>query len=518
MGKNNFAKLAREEYADSKNAIHRGGLNGNSFWNVRATRFMYCPSFDFTPINACNNYLYEAVDEDGKKYEFRANTTTELLTPIWDDLKVGQVQLFVYALNKNDEKIATVGARSFYKAAPFTGDYGPAVFDYRTCAEKAYEYAFSLPLVQLWADKNAVLSGYELYLYIAKMNSAIINGMLNYAKLSPKNKEAAINIAVNAADYLISISAPKGSPLEGLPPTYHNPENKKDFYEGISEAAKKREKENMLLYPASAGSAYLNLYKAIGDKKYFDAALIIGEYYLNNVCENGTWHQLVSVETGEPTSNAYCIPTVISNFLYMLYDITGEEKWNELAANGMNYIRATCLKTFHWEGQFEDAPISVQYSNMSHFSADALIRDIAKNHSDNEEEIAIAEELMRYVEDQFVIWSNPMKYTTQNYDASIWNLPCGLEQYNWYVPIDSSTAVIMDAFRCMHKVTKKPLYLEKARALADSITRIQNQENGLIPTHWITPDCKETGGDFWINCMFGTANYLFNMADYLDKQ
>ena len=512
-----IAEIARKEYADPKNAIHRGGLGGNSFWNVRATRFMYCPSFDFAPINACNDYLYVAVDEDGKEHQFRANSTTELLTPIWDELKVGQIQLFVYALDKNGEKIATVGARSFYKAAPFTGDYGPAACDYRTCAKRAYEYAFSLPLVQLWKDKNAVPSGYELYLYIAKMNSAIVSGMINYAKLSPENKDAALNIAVNAADYLISVSAPKGSPLEGLPPTYYNPENKKDFYAGISEAAKKREKENMLLYPANAGIAYLNLYDAVGDKKYYDAALVIGEYYLNNVCENGTWYQLVSADTGEPTSDAYCIPNKICEFLYRIYDLTKEEKWKEVAAGGINYIRTTCLKTFHWEGQFEDAPISVQYSNMTHFSADALIRDITLNYKDNTEEIAIAEELMRYVEDQFVVWSDPMKYTTQNYDPSIWNLPCGLEQYNWYVPIDSSTAIIMDAFKNMHSATGKPLYLEKAKALADSITRIQNSENGLIPTHWITPDCKETGGDFWINCMFGTANYLFALADYLNE-
>ena len=165
----NLVKLAREEYSNPKNAIHRGGVGGNSFWNVRATQFMYCPSFDFAPINACNDYLYVAVDGSGEKHEFRANTTTELLTPIWDELKVGQVQLFVYALDKNGEKIATVGARSFYKAAPFTGDYGPAACDYRTCAKKAYEYAFSLPLVRLWKDKKPDLSGYYLYLYISKM-------------------------------------------------------------------------------------------------------------------------------------------------------------------------------------------------------------------------------------------------------------------------------------------------------------------------------------------------------------
>lgn len=518
MDKNNLALLAKEEYANPDNAVRRGGLGGNPFWNVRATRFMFCPSFDFTPILACNDYLYAATDAEGKTHEFRATTTTELLTPIWNDIAVGQVQLFVYALDKNGEKIATVGARTFYKAAPFTADYPAAACDYRTCAKRAYEYGFSLPIIQLWADKDAVPSGYELYLYIAKMNSAVVRSMLNYAKLSPENKEAALNIAINAANYLIKVSEPEGSPLEGLPPTYHNPEKRTDFYAGISADAKKREKENMLLYPSNAGNAYLALYEEVGDKKYFDAAMKIANYYLNNVCENGTWWQLVSTETGEPTSTAYCVPHTICDFLYKVYSVTGEEKWKSLADNAINYLRGNCLKSFHWEGQFEDAPVSVQYSNMTHFSASAIIRDIAQNRSDDEKEIATAEELMRYVEDQFVVWSDPMKYTTQNYDASIWHLPAGLEQYNWYVPIDSSTASIMNSFKAMHSITKKPLYLAKAKALADSITRAQNEENGLIPTHWITPDYKETGGDLWINCMFGTANFLFAFADYLDKQ
>ena len=515
---NNLVKKARDEYSDPENAIHRGGLGGNSFWNVRATRFMYCPSFDFAPINACNDYLYVAVDEDGKEHQFSANSTTELLTPIWDELKVGQIQLFVYALDKNGEKIATVGARSFYKAAPFKGDYGPAACDYRTCAKKAYEYAFSLPLVRLWKDKKPDLSGYYLYLYISKMNSAIINGMLNYAKLSPENREEAMNIAVNAADYLIFASANEGSPLDGVPPTYYFPDNNENYYGIVNDVAKERVKENMLIYPAHVGIAYLNLYKVVKDKKYFDAALKIGEYYLENVCENGTWHQLVSVETGEPTTDSYCVPQKICEFIYNLFDITGEEKWKNLAADGFNYIRTNCLKSFHWEGQFEDSPISVQYSNMTHFSAGALIQDIVENHKDNKEEIAIAEELMRYVEDQFVIWSDPMKYTIQNDDSSLWHFPCGLEQYKFYVPIDSSTASIMNYFRLLHSVTKKPLYLEKAKALADSITRVQNPENGQISTHWFTPGYKIKDDNLWINCMFGTANMLFAMADYLDKE
>ena len=35
--------------------------------------------------------------------------------------------------------------------------------------------------------------------------------------------------------------------------------------------------------------------------------MVIGEYYLNNVCEKGTWYQLVSADSGEPTSDVIIV-------------------------------------------------------------------------------------------------------------------------------------------------------------------------------------------------------------------
>ena len=174
------------------------------------------------------------------------------------------------------------------------------------------------------------------------------------------------------------------------------------------------------------------------------------------------------------------------------------------------------VKDFHWEGQFEDAVLSQHYSNMTHFTASVVIKDVAENHKDDPERIECARELMRYIEDQFVVWDKPLKH--HNHDnTDNWSYPAGLEQYAWYVPIDSSTAGIMSSFLNMHRLTGEELYLEKAKALANSITRMQNTENGMIPTHWRFKDCKETGGELWINCLIGTTNRLFSIAEYIDK-
>ena len=506
-------KLALEEYNNPDYAIRRGGVNGNAFWNIQAQAFMFCPSFDFAPFPGCTNYLFEAQDESGKTYSFNANNSYALLTPIWNDLQPGQIQLCVYALNREGNKIAMIGARSFHKSAPFTGEYPPEAVDYRTCAKKAYDYLLTIPYVSDWAE-GKYNTDYDLGMFLIKMNAAIINAMLNYAKLSPENAEKAMAIAKNAADFMIKVSAPKGSPLEGLPPTYYwspDIENSMKHHGTVSQ----RLNTTMLIYPCNAGTAYLNLYKATNDKKYFDAAMKIAEYYKANVCENGTWHQMLSVETGESLASNYSIPTSITAFLYKVYKLTNDETYKTLSENGMKYLWNNTVKDFHWEGQFEDSGLSQHYSNMTHFSASSIIKDILDNHSDNPEYVECAKELMRYIEDQFVVWDKPQKYHRHG-NADYWSYPAGLEQYNWYVPIDTSTLGIASSFINMHKLTKEPLYLEKAKALANTVTRMQNEENGLIPTHWKTKDCKETGGDLWINCLIASANRLFEFAEYLD--
>ena len=510
----NLKDRARKEYNNPDFAIRRGGVNGNAFWNIQAQAFMFCPSFDFAPMFGAAGYLFEAMDEKGNLHSFKADSSYALLTPIWDELEPGQVQLYVYSLDKAGNKTAMIGARSFHKSAPFTGEYPPKAVDYRTAAKKVYDYLLCDPYISDWAE-GKYNTDYHLGMFVTKMNSAIVNAMINYAKLSPKNAEKAITIAKNAADFMLQVTAPEGSPIEGLPPTYYvipDLDNTMKQHHVVS----KRLDTIMLIYPCSAGIAYLNLYKETKDEKYFAAAIKIAEYYKAHVLENGTWHQMLSVKTGESLAKQYSVPHTICAFLYKAYKITNDESYSKLAQGAMNYLWNNTVKDFHWEGQFEDAVLSQHYSNMTHFTASAIISDIANNHADNPEKIECAKELMRYIEDQFVVWDKPLKHHTHD-NTDNWYYPAGLEQYAWYVPIDSSTASIMASFLNMHRLTGDELYLAKAKALADSITRMQNSENGMIPTHWRFRDCKETGGELWINCLIGTANRLFEIAEYIDK-
>ena len=257
--------------------------------------------------------------------------------------------------------------------------------------------------------------------------------------------------------------------------------------------------------------------------RYLEAALKIAHYYRDHVQENGSWELIRSVKTGEVISHNYCVPNQIMAFFNELYGRTGDPVWHELELGCYNYLIENCLKPYNWEGQFEDSAVSTHYSNLTHFGADAMIGYIAHNLADDPAAMAEAEDLMRFVEDQFVVWGkisprNRHMHPKQGDDMSQWFSPAGLEQYHWYMPIDSSTAWIMDTFVQLYKVTKRPLLLAKAQVLGDMITRMQNPRTGMIPTHWMRRSCIEDGGNLWINCLFMTADMMFNLAEITENE
>ena len=124
---------------------------------------------------------------------------------------------------------------------------------------------------------------------------------------------------------------------------------------------------------------------------------------------------------------------------------------------------------------------------------------------------------MRYVEDQFVVWGEYAPWNRSLAPGGTFHSPAALEQYEWYVPIDGSTGAVMRAMLDLHEATGDPLLLEKACALADAITRMQDGESGVIPTHWMSKDPAKDLYNFWINCHIGTAFNMLHLAELVGE-
>lgn len=516
----NPAEKAWMETTSGVTTAHHGGGAGRPFWNVEAKQFMYVPSFQFPPIPGCEKYIYEATDETGRTHTFAADSACALLTPIWGDIPEGVVTLQVFSTDEEGQKRHLVGARTFFRMAPFSDDYPEAACGYGECARGAFSYCFNSRIIRHWLEQGTPDPWYDLNVYPSKMVAAVMTAMLRYGELDPAKNDDCVKIACRAADYLLSITEPAGSPLEGLPPTYYTDFRQKDDTMNDLTAGERKD-TIMMFYPAAAGSAYLALEKKTNKPEYLNAALKIGAYYRDHVLPNGSWYLVVSRLTGEPVARNYCMPTnAILPFIRDLYKRTGDKCWQILADNALAYVENNALKTYNWEGQFEDSVLSANYSNLAHGDCNKLIAYYAENYADDPEKMETARELMRFVEDQFVVWNRPCPWDRCNFDVTCWPTPCGLEQYNWAVPVDASTSLIAQTFLILGKATGDSLYFAKAKALMNTVTRMQNKKDGRIPTEWKEPgfmDNDNAEKEFWINCMLFTATVLTDFADYFGE-
>ena len=513
---NKYVEQALLEYNSEKTAAHLGGVNNRPFWNGHSTQFMFVPAFDFPKILLAKGYLFTAEDKNGVKHTFKADKPTASLEPIWKDIPVGVVHLKVESLNAEGEAEHIAGARSFYKSTPFPGReaYPAKTRSYRECALAAYRYIYNDEAVQHWLKYGKPMADYAHNVYPAKTIDGVVRAMVDYAQLEPACAENALKLACRAADYLLSISFEDNHPLAGLPPTYSFKDLNEEAVNKVAPAAKGCVGTTMMIYPISAGIAYLTLFDATGNEKYFNAALRIAEYYKANVLPCGSWYLLYDCATGKPLSDNICVCFRMVDFFSMLYKKTKDEVWHKLERDHYQYIIDKCLKDYKWEGQFEDVPVSLPYENLTHFPPDDLIDYITKNFAKNEEMTEVAVDLMRFIEDQFIVWGEHPEWN-KTWGPTPWYYPAGLEQYNCYVPIDSSTAAIMVSFINMYKLKGDRLYLEKAMTLGDMITRVQNVETGCIPTFWMGEDCAYGYENFWINCLLFTAHAMMDFSELI---
>ena len=478
---------------------------GVPFWTRVSRVFRRPPSFNLPKVEGATDYEYLVIDATQARHTFVTNTPCALLTPVWAKLPAGPVTVVCEGRDATGRTCGRAGFKRFAKSSHFTGDYPKAPYGYLEAVRRAYDFMASSTNLTAMADHGDVERTSWLYrAYPSKMRSAAVGAMVKYAVRAPKMKARALAIARAEADFLIARSAKEGTPLAGFPLTYST-----EKYRDEPEAATKYRGQSMNSYPAEAGVAYLALYRATGDGKYLAAAKAIGERYLVRQQPNGTWYLRELFETGEHVSDNYLVPNAVIDFLLDLHRATDDRRYLDAADRAFAYIENGPLKTWDWEGQFEDVAPSASHKNLTiHMSCDTALFLLARYPGDAKR-LAQAREIMRFAEDQFVFWEKP------RFDwapmAPVDRFPAALEQYDCYTPIDSSAAKAIRLYVALYRAERQPMDLLKAKALADSIVTMQRAD-GSIPTWWETEYAKDPGAD-WLNCMVASVEALELVAE-----
>jgi hypothetical protein len=505
----NYNQINSTALQESLSPIRPGIPNQTPFWNKYSKRFTYAPAFNVNPADGVSSYKFLLFADDFPNaddhtiYTFTADKPYCSLSPVWDKIPVGHYELQIMALDASGKENKILFRRRFQRSAVFHGPYQEPVMSYKESAKKALAYLYNKPFIQSWADKIAPDTiGYHLYCYPAKIISAVTELMMNYAKLSPENHQKAMKIAVNAANYLIGISESKDAPLAYFPPTYAGEGDKRDT------APKRFRNQFMMIYPAQTACIYLDLYDVTKNKIYKEAALHIASTYQKLQESSGTW-KLRIWNTGKPVTEVDCIPTVIIQFFDRLSSQYHIRRYQGLRDKAYLWIMNHPMKDFNWSGQFEDQNPLLPYQDLTKDDAANFATTLFEQSSANPSYKAMADELLRYSEDQFVVWdkSNP-----------IWPAPSALEQYFCYTPINASAACMIDAYMNAYRATQKELYLAKAIGIANAVTITQHAEDGRYPTFWATDRQKLDPDEMdWLNCTSYTVKMMLAMDSLLTK-
>jgi maltose/maltodextrin transport system substrate-binding protein len=491
---------AREQ---AKMPIRAGVPGFRPFWNGYAKAFIHPPAFAFKEINGARAYRFVLTAKQNSENTplpvthvwTAAKPWFPVPADLWDSLKPGSYTLRVTGTGAQETSVA--GERTFHRAAVFQGPYPKGVCDYRTAARRVYAAVYKLPQVQGWKTNDDPPQGYDLYCYPAKIISAMIRALVRHAqaveKTAANEREDALALACKMADWLIAHSQPAGAPLAHFPPTYWGNRRR---------VAVKNAGQNMLLYPARAALAYLELDRMVKKNVYTKAALSIAGTYAKLQSADGTWPLMVREKDGTPVRANRLGPD------YSLFELFTELSSHDASfTNTYNraftYILEGPLKNWNWDGQFEDMDPMPPYQNLQKGVAAGMAKRLFTLGRLSE-----GCELVAWCEDQFVVWSDPIHHM----DWKNWKTPTALEQYDYYTPIDASMGDMIGAFAAASVATGNRLYLEKAKALADNITRHQHAD-GTIPTYF---DSRK--GSDWVNCMVFVADQLETLADILDRR
>ena len=504
-GEDALVRRANKEYLEP---VRPGTEGRNPFWNGFAKRFIYAPAFDFPELPEAAAYLFTLTAEDGSVLSFRAKHPTDALSPVWTKVPVGDAVLTVDALDGKGRVIDRVGERSFFRDYPFPGHYPGPARSYRDAAVMGALYVHMLPEIQSWRKSTLPDMRYPHNTYPCKIIGATIRVECLVARLMPDRREEALEIARNAAQFLIDQSRPEGDPLAFFPPTYYLDleASKRDWNQG----------KTMTLEAASAGQAFLDLYDVTGESELLERAVEIGRTYVRLQREDGSLPIKVDFVTGEPVNGVSAMLHPLLRYFGRLCSY-GYTEFVSPSAKAEDWMNSVAVEAFDMTGQFEDVNVKglAPYQNLTNCTAAPYASWLLKKEDCGADDLRNAIDLIRLSEDQFVHWD----YKKKTRDGFTWRYaPCVHEQYHYEMPVDNSACNVANAWLDLYEVTGDRLALAKAKAMIDNITRMQNPLNGCIPTTWEWRDArKDRKRTWWVNCTFGSLQILLR-ADAMDLQ
>lgn len=492
----------------------RPGVPGQQpFWNARAVQFQFAPAFDFKEVPGAKSYRFTVAPAKGDALTFTAAKPWSPLSPVWDKVITGKARLTVQGLDDKGAEVGEPMTRVFHRAAAIDKAYPAPAMSWSDSARTALETLVHSPDLHCWFTAGVPDEQFHLYRYPSKIVGGAAAALAIYAAQTPPPTDAAeaLKAARRAADYLLGLSYPAENDWAFHPPTYH-PTMFHDKLGGHMNADR-----YMTFCGAETGMYYLDVYAATKDAKYLNAAVSIAETYAKRQSPEGSWLMFVSPKDGKPVTDNILIPTLVIEFVDKLGAATGDHHFDAMREKAIAWVMQNPVRTWNWQGQFEDVKPLPPYENLTKHDAGQFSIHLLQTAANDPAKRALALDLIRFAEDQFVMWAQPPTANPkeQNPDGEAgsksrtWLLPCVLEQYRCYAPVNASSAKLIRMYLAAYRATGDRLHLEKAKALAGTLTRTQSNKKALGRYQtWV----MQNPGPMWFNCELYAVQAMQELA------
>lgn len=473
-----------------------------SGWNVNATRFIDPPTWTWEPVSTAAYYeLRLAGAHDSKAKTYRLEQPCFEMSAVWEKLPLGKVDLLIMGFDAQGKEICHSVYKHFVKAADFDGqrqeplDWASALrrhMAYQLAPPRDHIEEFERGLPRgIWRCMEDSVTGQRLSATGSPgmHYPAWIKGMLWFAEQYAADSMADEARAQARAfgQWLLANRLPEDWACSLLP-----------FSTVTGGDLEESEFGNTLSYSGRVGVAMLDLYRVFGQEEYLQYARHLADVLIRFQREDGSWPFRVDPCDGsvkpenEYTSNAVEPATLLAS----LEEIAPLESYRCARLKATQWLLDNPVHTRRWEQLYFDAVAAPPFANLENWDTCQMIRYLVHYSGQSPAFVEIAEDLNRFVEDQFVLWrAEDYPPPSPSYGdiggqgpglvGSAVNLrtptPMAMEQYWTYHPMAAHTGNWVLALIALHQATQNEQYLVKAICAANAIVRGQ-QESGAFAT------------------------------------
>lgn len=477
--------------------------------NQQGRRFIHPPRFEWAPVPDAVRYRVVLWSGPSVVLDATVSDTAIALAGAWHQIPHGRVRLCVVALDASGTLVGYSNVHSFHRAPGWrTGETAPPRFSYAETATRimqwlatdvgAGRYDTGVP-PYFWhcVIDNATDSVTDNNRAFPALHNPLgVQAFLAYARAgaSPALRAEAMQRARALADFTIEHSTPAHHRYAFLP--YHTiAQGKLGLHGGH------RPDLQDVVEPNKAGHmgvAYLDLFDASGDGRYREAATRIAETLVRTQNPDGSWYYRVNSESGA-TEEQYTSTGVFALLLFdRMRQLAPDTRYQHAYDAILAWLLENPVRTYRWENIFDDTAYARPYDNQGNYDALFMGRFLLDHAADDPRFARWAEDIFRWVDDNFVLYTEDPFVPYRPYTPSV------TEQWHYYWPMDVHTANWLLFLIRLWQVTGKTEYRERAIGAANVVTACQ-MTDGRSTTY--VPDLDSgvrghQGRDDWYGCMF----------------